>query len=141
MLKRGQGVRWLAVAGVLGSLFGVAQAGAHDIPSKAPADATKRANPLRRSEAVIGEGQNVYERLCVFCHGPSGSGDTPAASGFSHRLSDFRKGFKGQTDGALFWKITKGGGPMPAYDKSLTEEQRWQVIHYLRTLETPATGQ
>ena len=128
----------VAVA-ILSGLF-VAQANAHDV-SKPPTSAATRANPLARSEAVIAEGQNVYQTLCVSCHGPSGSGDTPTASAFSHRPSDFTKGFKGQTDGELFWKITKGGGPMPGYETTLTEEQRWQVIYYLRVLEKPTKGQ
>ena len=38
-----------------------------------------------------------------------------------------------QTDGALFWKITEGKALMPNF-KVWTEEQRWQVILYLRTL-------
>lgn len=136
----GTRTRWVIAAGALLSATGVLEVGAHDISSKVPPEAAKRANPLARSEAVIAAGRGVYEKACASCHGPSGSGDTPAASAFSHRPPDFTKGFKGQSDGVLFWKITKGGGPMPAYDKTLTEEQRWQVIHYLRTLENPATG-
>ena len=126
---------WLIVAGALLSHVGGMPVGAHDISSKVPTEAAKRANPLARSETVIAAGQDVYRRACQSCHAASGKGDTPAASAFSHRPSDFTKGFKGQTDGELFWKITKGGGPMPGYETTLTDEQRWQVIHYLRTLE------
>ena len=35
----------------------------------------------------------------------------------------------------LFWKITEGRKPMPSTKKSLTEEQRWQVVNYIRTLK------
>jgi mono/diheme cytochrome c family protein len=38
------------------------------------------------------------------------------------------------TDGALFWKLTEGRTPMPAWGETLTEEQRWIIINYVRTL-------
>ena len=39
-------------------------------------------------------------------------------------------------DGELFWFITKGvdGTDMPAFERVLTDEERWAVIHFLRTL-------
>ncbi|MEO6666719.1 MAG: cytochrome c [Nitrospiria bacterium] len=130
--------RMIVAAAVLSGLFAI-QANAHDL-SKPPVSAAERANPLTRSETVVASGKSVYEKQCALCHGPSGSGNTPAASAFSHRPPDFTKGFNAQTDGELFWKVTKGGGPMPAYEAILTDEQRWQVIHYLRTLARPAPG-
>jgi mono/diheme cytochrome c family protein len=39
------------------------------------------------------------------------------------------------TDGELFWKISKGiQGIMPAGEKRMTEEERWHVVNYVRTL-------
>jgi mono/diheme cytochrome c family protein len=44
------------------------------------------------------------------------------------------------SDGYLFWRISKGGAiepfnsAMPAWESSLTEDQRWQVVTYIRTL-------
>jgi hypothetical protein len=35
-------------------------------------------------------------------------------------------------DGALFWKITEGRGPMPK--AKLSEAEKWTVILYLRAL-------
>ena len=39
-----------------------------------------------------------------------------------------------QTDGAIFWKLTEGKTPMPAWGETLSEEQRWSVVNYVRTL-------
>ncbi len=114
---------------------------AHDIPSKVPKGALERKNPLVREAAVIEAGKDIYTKLCISCHGPSGKGDGPAASALSHRLPDLSQVLKPQTDGEMFYKITKGGGAMPSYEKTLTEEERWQIIHYLRTLETPKKGE
>ena len=45
-------------------------------------------------------------------------------------------------DGYLFWVIEKGGRPtgsaMPATEETLSDEERWQIIHHLRHgLDTP----
>jgi mono/diheme cytochrome c family protein len=45
-----------------------------------------------------------------------------------------------QTDGAIFWKLTEGKSPMPSWGESYSEEQRWQVINYVRTLAPPEAG-
>ena len=39
-----------------------------------------------------------------------------------------------QTDGELFWKITHGRSPMPAFEDFLTRPERWHLINFVRTL-------
>src|ERR1019366_1287418 len=39
-----------------------------------------------------------------------------------------------QTDGALHWMITEGHTPMPTFKTSLTDNQRWELVNYIRTL-------
>ncbi len=36
------------------------------------------------------------------------------------------------TDGELFYKISEGHRPMPSFKKRFTEEQRWQLVLFLR---------
>jgi hypothetical protein len=38
-----------------------------------------------------------------------------------------------KTDEYLFKDITKGEGSMPAFERKLKEEERWMVIHNVRT--------
>jgi len=42
------------------------------------------------------------------------------------------------SDGYLFWRITEGGVPfgtaMPSFESILDDNQRWDVINYLRYL-------
>jgi len=40
-----------------------------------------------------------------------------------------------QSDGAIYWKITNGNPPMASYKETLTEEQRWQLVNYIRELK------
>ena len=45
------------------------------------------------------------------------------------------------TDGELFWKITHGHRPMPAFKDKLSDEQRWRTVVYIRTFaQKSATG-
>ncbi len=50
------------------------------------------------------------------------------------------------SDGYLFWRVSKGGAmepfnsAMPAWESGLTDEQRWQVISYVRTLADDEDG-
>jgi mono/diheme cytochrome c family protein len=46
-----------------------------------------------------------------------------------------------RTPGDLFWLLTHGqpARGMPAWTK-LSEEQRWQIVAYLRNIQPPANG-
>ena len=90
---------------------------------------------------MIEAGKDIYTKLCLPCHGSSGKGDGPAASARSHQSPDLTQVLKPQTDGEVFYKITKGGGAMPSYEKTLADMERWQVIHYLRTLQVTEGGE
>ena len=57
----------------------------------------------------------------------------PAISVFIPQNSPIRA-CEQESDGALFWKITHGKKPMPAYESRLSPTERWNVINYLRTL-------
>jgi mono/diheme cytochrome c family protein len=37
------------------------------------------------------------------------------------------------TDGEIFWKIGEGRRPMPSFKKRLTDDQRWQLVNYVRS--------
>lgn len=101
----------------------------------APAWADTIKNPFAQEEDAIALGKKVYNKYCWTCHGKSGKGDGPAGANLNPKPKD-HTGTEIQqlSDGALFWKITKGNTPMPSYEKLLTEEQRWQAVNYIREL-------
>ncbi|MBI5197206.1 MAG: c-type cytochrome [Nitrospirae bacterium] len=133
-------IGWLVLAGFLMTVFGIFQGSAHDIPFKVPKEARDKKNPLTRDAASTQAGQEIYKKVCESCHGVSGKGDGPAAKGLPHKVPDLSGAIRGQTDGEIFWKISRGGGLMPSYEKSLINTERWKVIHYLRTLESVKGG-
>ena len=102
---------------------------------KAPERAARKKNPISADANSIAVGKVVYTKECFSCHGATGKGDGPAAKDLEKSPGDLSNPkLWDQSDGALFWKITTGRKPMASYENLLTEEQRWHVINYTRTL-------
>ena len=94
--------------------------------------------------AMVEAGRAVYEERCWFCHGEDGDGDGPVAPYLWPRPRDFlMASFKLRTtasgelplDEDLYRTITRGipGTSMPEWGSTLTEEERWQVIAYIKS--------
>jgi mono/diheme cytochrome c family protein len=92
-------------------------------------------NKLPVNAETISKGDELYNMYCFSCHGDTGYGDGPAGGSMGIRPANFhdQRVIK-QKDGALFWKLTNGKGNMPPFKEALTEEQRWQLIVFLREL-------
>ena len=103
---------------------------------KAPASADEIKNPYKSNAAETAKGKTLYTQMCVICHGKSGKGDGPAGLALNPRPADHTSAkVQDQSDGALFWKMTNGNPPMAAYKDVLSEEQRWDLVNYIRTLK------
>jgi glucose/arabinose dehydrogenase/cytochrome c5 len=100
----------------------------------APASTMHRTNPLAGQHAAVVAGAKLYATNCSACHGSTaqGSGNIPALS---------QGPTQSAPDGEVFWFITTGsvGNGMPAWG-SLSEQQRWQIVAYLKSLNTAARG-
>ena len=111
-------------------------------PWKAPAEADTIKSPFAFTPEVIREGEKLFSAYCISCHGINGLGDgspgkfTPPPANFhSKRVAD-------QKDGALFWKLTNGRGiSMPSYRTVFSDEQRWQLIAYVRQFAKKGSGE
>jgi mono/diheme cytochrome c family protein len=109
---------------------------------RAPERAAGASNPIISDQHSVAAGKVVYRKQCQSCHGALGKGDGPGANDLKVMPSDLSdSGLWSESDGALFWKITHGRKPMPAFSKLLTDEQRWQVVNYIRTLAPRPTTQ
>lgn len=101
---------------------------------KAPESAKNIKNPIPANAASIAAGKAVYIKECLECHGKKGLGNGPNSATLDKSPESFNTlKVKNQTDGELFWKIKEGRKPMPSTKKSLTDDQRWQVLNYIRT--------
>lgn len=93
-------------------------------------------NPFAGNKAATAEGKVIYEQMCVLCHGLKGKGNGEAGLSLEKKPANFLtlKNIENETDGEIFWKITVGKPPMSSYDELLTEDQRWQLVNYIRQL-------
>ena len=102
---------------------------------KAPASADKYTNPVKGNEKATLLGKTLYTQYCAICHGKKGKGDGVAGMALKPRPANFTKSIvQKQSDGAIYWKVTEGKAPMAAYKETLTEEQRWQLVNFIRSI-------
>jgi mono/diheme cytochrome c family protein len=106
-----------------------------------PKDADKTKNPVASSADSVAKGKDLFlardKGNCVFCHGETGSGNEANLPRLRRKPADIsnKERMTAMTDGEVFWKISKGiTGIMPAGEKRMTEEERWAVVNYVRTL-------
>lgn len=102
----------------------------------APPEAKALKNPLEATPPVLQAGAEIFQDKCTECHGEKGKGDGPDAAMYDTPPGDLTQTemMTSMTDGEIFWKISEGRRPMPSFKKKLTEEQRWQVVLFVRTL-------
>lgn len=102
----------------------------------APKSADNYKNPYKGNEKATLAGKKLYATMCAICHGNKGKGDGMAGMALKPRPADFTKdNIQSQTDGAIYWKLTEGKAPMAAYKETLTEQQRWQLVNFIRSLD------
>ena len=89
--------------------------------------------------ASIATGAALYRTNCVVCHGTTGAGDGPGGARLPRRPADLRASHTAQhTAGDLFWWISHGipRAEMPAFGDRLSEEERWDLVNFLRALSS-----
>jgi len=94
----------------------------------------------------IQRGEQLFQSMnCWSCHGKDGRGFGPSAATLTDSKGnpitpfDFTSGsrFKcGETDPDMFRVLVTGldGTPMPSFGSAMTADQRWDVVHYIRSL-------
>jgi len=103
---------------------------------KAPGNSSSMKNPFVGNKAATDEGKEIYNQMCVLCHGLQGKGNGEARLTLVRKPANFLAlKVINQTDGNIFWKITNGRAPMASYDELLTDDQRWKLVNYIRELE------
>ena len=98
------------------------------------AQARQLENPLAYTRASITLGKRHYLRLCQICHGADGK----ALENIDFEASDLTSPdywASGDTDGDLFHSTKEGAGTeMPAFRDKLSDEQVWQIVHFIRSI-------
>lgn len=99
------------------------------------AKARKLQNPVPTTSDALAAGKESYREHCQSCHGENGDGKGEKAAELSVAPGDFTnvREMRHYADGELYWQITYGRRPMPAFAAKLSEEKRWQLVDYIRT--------
>jgi mono/diheme cytochrome c family protein len=101
---------------------------------KVPQADRERVNPFAAKPDAVAAGENLYRNNCARCHGANAEGKGSRPSLKSERLA-------AATDGEIAWIIKNGQmyKGMPSWG-GLPEQQRWQIVTYLRSLNPQASS-
>ncbi len=99
---------------------------------KAPAKATAQNNPFAGQPSAIAAGAKLFERYCSECHSEAGKGRHRGPNLMTPEV-------QGAPAGAIAWYLKNGnlGSGMPSWSR-LPEQQRWQIVAYLKSAKTSA---
>ncbi|MBI4233791.1 MAG: cytochrome c [Chloroflexi bacterium] len=101
------------------------------------------ANPVPRDAKVLQQANRLFQVNCAPCHGAQGKGDGPTTTQFLIEKYKYTPivtldltsaQVQNLTDGEIFSFITNGLVVMPAWKKLLTEQERWMLVHAIRSL-------
>jgi len=110
-------------------------------PTAPAAPAVADNEPWVPTPEKLKKGEALFTSTCSLCHGPKGLGDGPAGAALVPKPRNFVEGKwrYGGTPFILFNTVTKGspGTSMAPYGH-LPEDERWGVVHYIRSLSQNA---
>lgn len=89
------------------------------------------------ADASANAGRGIYTQNCAVCHGLEGWGNGPNALSLEKKPPNLSRPFyKQYSDEFWFYRVSEGvpGTRMPRWGMILTEEQRWYLVAYLKTL-------
>ena len=98
----------------------------------------------------VKRGAALFAKSCAVCHGAGGRGDGAVGATLSDEWGDpirpanLTKRWKYKNGSAardVFRDITTGlnGTPMPSFQDALTADQRWDIAHYVASLQVRRT--
>ena len=124
----------VAAAGVVAS--------AADTNTVIPDSEKNRVNPVPNVPEAIESGRVLFTSQCAMCHGPQADGRGPLVRDLNLRVPDLTRpeAQKKRTDGEWFSIISRGHGDMPA-EKRLADQQKWEIIRWLRSLLKTAVAE
>jgi len=111
------------------------------------APAARATNPIAATPDAIAAGKRLYDANCAACHGNQAQGAVKA--GITISILEEQRGKQppdltdnqwdhGSTDGEIFGVIKRGLPPsmMPGFGGSLSDDDIWRVLLYVRSLQT-----
>ncbi len=92
-------------------------------------------NPIPYSPEVVKQGEELYGKYCVHCHGATGQGDGKVAAKLPGPPPPYTSpNLMALPEGKMFHAITYGKGLMGSHN-FLSTEERWKLIHFIHELQ------
>jgi mono/diheme cytochrome c family protein len=96
-------------------------------------------NPFPVNNKILAKGKEQYQIYCMACHGEKGDGNGHLYTSGKYPAmptSLIETYVTSKPDGEIYHVITLGSlsGLMGAHGAQITPENRWKIIHYVRTL-------
>ena len=92
-------------------------------------------NPIKLSDQVLADGEALYGKYCVHCHGDAGKGDGKVSAKLPGAPPAYDGPLKNLPEGKIFYSISKGKGLMGAHASMLSVEERWKLVHFVQKLQ------
>ena len=102
-------------------------------------------NPYHITEAALANGKEMYNIFCATCHGDKGDGN-----GYLVRddggvypaqpANLINEEFTAASNGRFYHALMYGKNVMGGYSDKISYEERWNVIHYIRSLQAKEAG-
>jgi mono/diheme cytochrome c family protein len=93
--------------------------------------------PAANREQWEKEGEVIYGKFCIQCHGASGGGDGKVGQKLPGAPPAYNGTLKNLPEGKIFHSITYGKGLMGAHNSILNQEERWKLVYYVQKLQGP----
>jgi mono/diheme cytochrome c family protein len=94
-----------------------------------PADQAAIASPTDYTLDNIKRGKDIYARNCKSCHGDPGKNNPLALVPMPADIASEK--MQANTEGSLFYKMTVGKGVMPPFETTVSEGDRWNLVHFI----------
>lgn len=110
-----------------------------------PQEFVQMKSPSGPTDELMARGKEIFGSRCAMCHGDKGHGDGPAGKALKPPPSDIARivAVPIVREGYLYWAVSEGGAKfatqMPPFKSTLTEEEIWSVIQYIKTF-SPRSG-
>ncbi|MGH7923391.1 MAG: c-type cytochrome [Candidatus Binatus sp.] len=100
----------------------------------------KMHNPFQPTPENLAQGKEKFDTYCAPCHGVAGQGNGPVAHILAKPPKNLVTGTsKDLPDGYFYGTIRDGNLAMPSYAEEMTPEQRWQIVMYIRSMQSAAS--
>lgn len=86
-------------------------------------------NPSEYNLENVKKGKEIYLLNCKSCHGDAGKNNALPLVPVPPDVASEK--MHANTEGGLYYKITKGKGGMPQFETTLSEDDRWRLVNYI----------